>query len=99
VYRRALCHSAAHAGHLAAAALTGHQYAASAAAAVGAALAVVPIARSLYITAGLLRRGVAAGARWSAGRPRRGLVAVAAGIACTGPLALFWLVQGQFRDW
>ena len=21
------------------------------------------------------------------------------GIACAGPLALFWLIQGQFRDW
>ena len=96
---RALWHSAAHAGHLAAAALTGHHYATSAAAAAGAVLAVVPIAGSLYIAAGLLRRGVTAGARWSAGRPGRGLVAVAAGIACAGPLALFWLIQGQFRDW
>ena len=59
----------------------------------------VSIAGSLYVTAGLPRRAVAAGARWSAGRPGRRLVAVLVGIACAGPLALFWLVQGQFRDW
>jgi putative peptide zinc metalloprotease protein len=96
---RALWHSAGQAAHLATTALGGHQYAASAADAVGAALAVVPIAGTLYIVTGLLRRAVAAGTRWSAGRPGRRLVAVAAGIACAGPLALFWLVQGQFRDW
>ncbi len=96
---RALWHSAAHAGHLAAAALAGHQYAASAASAVGAALAVVSIAGMVYVTAGLLRRAVSFGARWSAGRPVRRLAAVLAGIACAGPLAFFWLVQGEFRDW
>ena len=96
---RALWQSAAQAGHLAAMALAGHQYAASAADAIGAALAVVPIAGTLYIMAGLLRRAVAAGARWSAGRPRRRLAAVLVGIACAGPLAFFWFLQGQFRDW
>jgi putative peptide zinc metalloprotease protein len=96
---RALWHSASQAGHLTAAALAGHQYAASAVDALGAALAVIPIAGSLYIAAGLLRRAVSLGARWSAGRPARRLVAVLAGIACAGPLALFWLVQGEFRDW
>ena len=96
---RALWLSASHAGHLAATALTAHHYARSAAGAVGAALAVVPIAGSLYITAGLLRRAVSLGQRWSAGRPGRRLVAVLAGVACAGPLALFWVVQGQFRDW
>jgi putative peptide zinc metalloprotease protein len=96
---RALWHSASQAGHLAAVSLTGHQYAVSAVDALSAALAVVPIAGSLYIAAGLLRRAVSLGARWSAGRPRRRLVAVLAGIACAGPLALFWLVQGEFRDW
>ena len=96
---RALWHSASQAGHLVATDFTGHQYAASAASAVGAALAVVPIAGTLYITAGLLRRAVSVGARWSAGRPRRRVAAVLIGIACAGPLALFWFVQGQFRDW
>jgi putative peptide zinc metalloprotease protein len=96
---RALWHSAAHAARLAAAALAGHQYAASAADAVGAALAVVPIAGTLYIMAGMARRAVAVAARWSAGRPRRRLAAVLIGTACAGPLALLWLIQGQFRDW
>ena len=96
---RALWHSATRAGHLTIAALAGHQYAASVADAVGAALAVVSIAGLLYVAAGLLRRAISLGARWSAGRPARRLVAVFAGIACAGPLALFWLVQGEFRDW
>jgi putative peptide zinc metalloprotease protein len=96
---RALWHSAAQAAQLADAALAGHQYAAFAADAAGAALAAVPIAGMLYITAGMARRAVAAGARWSAGRPRRRLAAVLIGIACAGPLALFWITEGQFRDW
>ena len=96
---RALWHSATQAGHLAATALTGHHYAVSAADALGAALAVVSIAGLLYVTAGLARQAVTLAARWSAGRPGRRLVAVFAGIACAGPLALFWLVQGEFRDW
>ncbi len=96
---RALWHSARQAGYLAARAFAGHQYAVSAVDALGAVLAVVPIAGLLYVAAGLLRRAVSLGARWSAGRPRRRLVAVFAGIACAGPLALFWLVQGEFRDW
>ncbi len=96
---RALWLSASQAGHLVATDLAGHKYAASAVSAVGAALAVVPIAGTLYITVGLLRRAVSLGARWSAGRPARRLAAVLVGIACAGPLALFWLVQGEFRDW
>jgi putative peptide zinc metalloprotease protein len=96
---RALWHSASQAGHLAAAALAGHHYAVSAVDTLGAVLAVVPIAGLLYVTAGLARRAVSLGARWSAGRPARRLVAVLAGIACAGPLALFWLVHGEFRDW
>jgi putative peptide zinc metalloprotease protein len=96
---RALWHSASQAGHLAATALSGHQYAASAASAVGAALAVVPIVGTLYITVGLFRSAVSLGARWSAGRPGRRALAVTAAIACAGPLALFWFLQGQFRDW
>ena len=96
---RALWHSASQAGHLAGTALTGHQYAVCAADALGAALAAVSIAGLLYVTAGMARRAVSFGARWSAGRPARRLAAVLAGIACAGPLALFWLVQGEFRDW
>ena len=67
---RALWHSATQAAHLAAMALTGHQYAASAADAVGALLAVVSIAGSLYVAAGLLRRAVYFGVRWSAAGQR-----------------------------
>jgi putative peptide zinc metalloprotease protein len=96
---RALWHSAAQAGHLAARALTAHQYAVSAVDALGAALAFASIAGLLYVAAGLARRAVSCSARWSAGRPARRLVAAFAGIACAGPLALFWLVQGEFRDW
>ena len=96
---RALWYSATQAGHLSATDLSGHRYAAAAAAALGGALAVVSIAGSLYIVAGLLRRAVARGARWSAGRPARRLAAVLVGIACAGPLALLWVAQGQFRDW
>jgi putative peptide zinc metalloprotease protein len=96
---RALWHSATRTGHLTIAAFAGHRYAASVADAAGAALAVVSIAGLLYVAAGLLRRAISLGARWSAGRPARRLVAVLTGIACAGPLALFWLVQGEFRDW
>ena len=65
---RALWHSAGNAGHLAAGDIAGHQYAAAAAAAVGAALAASPIAGSLYIAVGSLRRAVAA-RRALVGRP------------------------------
>jgi putative peptide zinc metalloprotease protein len=96
---RALWRSASQAGHLAATALTAHQYAVSAVDALGAALAAVSMAGMLYVAAGLLRRAVSLGARWSAGRPARRLVAVLVGIACAGPLALFWLAHGELRDW
>jgi putative peptide zinc metalloprotease protein len=96
---RALWHSADRAAHLAAVAFAGQHYAAFAADAAGAALAVVSIAGTLYVTAGMARRAVAVGTRWSAGRPGRRLAAVLIGIACAGPLAFFWFVQGQFRDW
>jgi putative peptide zinc metalloprotease protein len=96
---RALWHSASQAGHLAATALAGHKYARSAASGVGAALAVVPIAGTLYIMAGLLRSAVALGRRWSAGRPRRRLAAAVIGIGCAASLAFFWFIEGQFRDW
>jgi putative peptide zinc metalloprotease protein len=99
VANRALWHSAVQAGHLSHTDLAGHRYAAAVAAALGGTLAVVSIAGSLYIMAGLVRRVVAAGARWSAGRPARRIAAVLVGIACASPLALLWLVQGQFRDW
>jgi putative peptide zinc metalloprotease protein len=96
---RALWLSASHAAHLAAGALAGHQYAAAAADAIGVALALASIGGSLYIAAGLARRAIAIGRRWSAGRPRRRLVAVLVGAACAVPLSVIWLVQHQFSDW
>ena len=57
------------------------------------------LAGSLYVVIGLARRLAAAGLRWSAGRPRRRLLAAAAGLACLTALAAFWTVHGQFRGW
>jgi len=96
---RALWQSASQTARLAGGALAGRQYAAAAADALGAALALLSIAGTLYITWGLVRRAVAFGLRWSAGRPRRRLLAVLAGVACAVPLSVIWLVQGQFSDW
>jgi putative peptide zinc metalloprotease protein len=96
---RALWHSAAQAAQAAAADLSGHHYAAAVVTAAGGALAGVSIAGSLYVAAGLLRRAVALGARWSAGRPARRVTAVIAAIACVGPLTFLWLAQRQFSDW
>ena len=96
---RGLWHSASHAAHLAGGALSGHHYAAAAADAIGVALALVSIAGSLYVAVGLVRRAVAIGHRWSAGRPKRRLVALLVGFACAVPLSLIWLVQGEFSDW
>ena len=96
---RALWHSASHAGHLAGAALAAHRYAAAAAAAAGAALALTSVAGSLYVAAGLARRIVGTALRWSAGRRRRRLLALAAVAAGAVPLALYWLLDGQFSDW
>lgn len=96
---RALWQSASHAAHLAGAALAGHRYAAATADAMGVALALMSIAGSLYIAVGLVRRAIAIGHRWSAGRPRRRFLAFVAGLACVVPLSVVWLVQGQFSDW
>jgi putative peptide zinc metalloprotease protein len=96
---RALWVSADQAGRLAVNDFTSQHYAAAAADAIGAALAAVSIAGSLYIAAGLVRRVTAGAARWSAGRPRRRLLAIAAAVACAGPLAFFWLASGQFSEW
>jgi putative peptide zinc metalloprotease protein len=96
---RALWQSASHAARLAGGALAGHRYAAAAADASGVALALLSIAGSLYILVGLVRRVVAFGLRWSAGRPRRRLIALLVAVACAVPLSIFWLVEGQFNDW
>ena len=96
---RALWLSASHAARLAGGALAGRRYAAAAADASGVALALLSIAGSLYILVGLVRRAVAFGLRWSAGRPRRRLIALLVAVACAVPLSIFWLVEGQFNDW
>jgi putative peptide zinc metalloprotease protein len=96
---RALWVSADQAGRLAVHDFTSQHYAAAAADAIGAALAAVSVAGSLYIAVGLVRRVTAGAARWSAGRPRRRLLAIAAAVACAGPLAFFWLASGQFSAW
>jgi putative peptide zinc metalloprotease protein len=96
---RALWQSASHAARLTGGALARHRYAQAAADASGVALALMSIAGSLYVTVGLVRRAVAIGHRWSAGRPRRRLLAVLAGLVCVLPLSVVWLLQGQFSDW
>jgi putative peptide zinc metalloprotease protein len=96
---RALWHSASHSAHLAGTALSGHRWATAAADAIGVGLVVMSIAGSLYVVVGLLRRAVAFGQRWSAGRPRRRLVAFLVGLGCAVSLSVIWLVQGEFSDW
>ena len=98
-FNRALWQSASHAARLAGGAFTAHRYAAAVADAIGVGLAVLSIAGSLYIMVGLVRRAVAIGRRWSAGRPRRRLLAFLAAAACVVPLSVYWLAQGQFSDW
>jgi putative peptide zinc metalloprotease protein len=96
---RALWQSASHAAHLAGGAIGDGQYAAAAADALGVGLVLMSIAGSLYVMVGLVRRAAAFGRRWSAGRPRRGLLALLAGVACAVFLSVIWLVQGEFSDW
>jgi len=96
---RALWHSASHTAHLAGVAVSGHRYASAAADAIGVGLVLMSIAGSLYVAVGLVRRAVAFGRRWSAGRPRRRLVAFFVGLAAAISLSVVWLVQGEFSDW
>jgi putative peptide zinc metalloprotease protein len=96
---RALWRSGTHAAHLAAGALSRHRYAGATTDSAGVALALASIAGSLYVAAGLARRSVAIGLRWSAGHPARRLLALLAAAACAIPLALIWLLQGQFTHW
>jgi len=62
-------------------------------------LVALSLAGSVYIVTGLARRLVAAGLRWSAGRPGRRRLAAAAGLAALAALAAFWARQGQFDGW
>ena len=96
---RALWRSASLQAHLMTAAAAGRHYAMAAAGAIGAALLILSLAGSLYITTGLARRAAATGLCWSAGRPARRLLAAVAALACTTALAAFWTTQGQFHGW
>jgi putative peptide zinc metalloprotease protein len=96
---RALWQSTSHAAHLTAQALSARRYAAAAAAAAGAALAVLSMAGSLYVVTGLARRALTASWRWSAGNRKRRAIALLGAAACAIPLALYWLIDGQFNDW
>ncbi len=66
---------------------------------IGTALAFLPIAGSVYIVTGLVRRSAAMSLRWTYGRPVRRLLATVAGLACLSALAAFWIMAGQFRGW
>jgi len=80
-------------------AIGGHHYGVAALTVLGAALAALPIAGSVYIVTGLTRRVAGLGVRWSARRPGRQVLAGAAGLACLAALAAFWITRGQFRGW
>ena len=99
VANRALWHSASGQVHLMSVAISGHRYAPAAIDAVGIALVSVALAGSLYLVIGLLRRLAASGVHWSAGRPARRILAVAAALAGVAALAAVWTAQGQFRGW
>jgi putative peptide zinc metalloprotease protein len=98
-FNRSLWLSVNNAGHLAAGDIAGRQYAAAVLDAIGGALAALSSAGSAYAVIGLTRRAVAIAGRWTAGHPRRRLIAVIVAIACAGSLAVFWTVHGQFRGW
>ena len=96
---RALWQTVSRQARLLSAGVAGHHYAAAAVDGIAVVLAVLPIAGSLYVVAGLMRRAAAAATRWSAGRPgRRVLAAVAAAVGVTA-LAASWVLQDQFRGW
>ena len=96
---RALWHSASHAAHLVPGALAGHRYAQATADVAGVGLALASVVGTLYVAAGLARRAITTALRWSAGHPGRRVLALLAITACAAPLALFWLLDGQFSDW
>jgi putative peptide zinc metalloprotease protein len=96
---RALWRSASQQAGLTATAAAGHRYAMAALGAFDIVLVVLSLAGSLYIVTGLLRRVIAAGRRWSAGRPWRRLLAATAGLTALTALAACWAVQGQFAGW
>jgi putative peptide zinc metalloprotease protein len=96
---RALWLSASHSAGQLLSSVTDRRYAAAAVNAIGAGLALLSVAGSLYIAAGLTRRAVAAGLNWSAGRRGRRLAAAAAGAGAAAGLLAYWVAQGQLRGW
>jgi len=96
---RALWRTTSLQAHRMATAATAGHYAMAAVDAIGVALSALPIAGSLYIVTGLVRRAASMGLRWSAGRPVRRLLVTVAAVTCMASLAVLWAIQGQLRDW
>jgi putative peptide zinc metalloprotease protein len=98
-FNRSLWLSVNNAGHLVAGDIGGRRYAAAVLDAIGGALAALSSAGTAYAVIGLTRRAARIGKRWTAGRLRRRLIAVAVAVAIAGSLAVFWTVHGQFLGW
>jgi len=96
---RALWHSVSRGAQLTITAVGGHHYAAGAVDALGAGLAALSVAGSLYVVCGLAQRAAGAGLRCSAGHAGRRVVLAFAAAVCVSLLAAFWMVDGQFRGW
>jgi putative peptide zinc metalloprotease protein len=96
---RALWLSVRRQAELLSAAATAHRYASIAVDAISIALLALAMAGSIYLLAGLGRRLVAAGLRWSVGRPGRRIVVTATGLAVLAGLGALWTAQGQFAGW
>jgi putative peptide zinc metalloprotease protein len=79
--------------------VAGQHYAAVALDVLSVLLTVLSITGSIYVVGGLARRAIAAALRWSADRPARRLLAVAASVAGALCLAACWALQGEFRGW
>jgi putative peptide zinc metalloprotease protein len=98
-FNRSLWLSVSNAVHLATGDVVGRRYAAAVLDTIGGALAALSSAGSAYIAIRLTRRAVAIVKRWTAGHPRRRVIAVVVAIACAVSLAVFWTSHGQFRGW
>jgi putative peptide zinc metalloprotease protein len=96
---RAMWHSTSQQARLVAESVRARDYPAATVDAIGVALAALSIAASVYVVALLARRAVAAGLRWSGGRPARRALAITVALACVISLAAYWVTQGQFRAW
>ncbi|HEY3878482.1 MAG TPA: hypothetical protein VGM12_07760 [Trebonia sp.] len=96
---RALWLSASHSAGQMMTALTARQYTAAGVNAIGAALALLSVAGSLFIASGLARRAIAVARRWSAGHRARRLLAIAAAAGLVAGLVAFWAADGQLRGW